>query len=116
MKKPKAERPSALPADWSRLLGAERSAQLRRVGRRTGLPPEALIDLAIDLLELASTKLLPSPIHRTAVALGAARWRNVSPEARSEALRRAAQARWAKKQAATAGAPARREDDAMDQS
>jgi acyl-CoA reductase-like NAD-dependent aldehyde dehydrogenase len=34
------------------------------------------------------------------VGLGAARWRNVSPEERSELLRRAAQARWAKERAA----------------
>jgi len=64
--------------------------------RHTGLPPEVLLDLAIELLDIASRKLSPSPIQRTAVGLGAARWRNVSPEERSEALRRAAQARWAK--------------------
>jgi hypothetical protein len=67
--------------------------------RQTGLPPEALLDLAIEMLDLASRKLSPSPIQRTAVGLGAARWRNVSPEERSETLRRAAQARWAKKRA-----------------
>jgi len=65
--------------------------------RLTGLPPEALLDLAIEILDIASKKLAPPPIQRTAVGLGAARWRNVSPEERSEVLRRAAQARWAKK-------------------
>jgi hypothetical protein len=48
------------------------------------------------MLDVASRKLSPSPIKRQAVGLGAARWRNVSPEERSETLRRAAQARWAK--------------------
>jgi hypothetical protein len=48
------------------------------------------------MLDLASRKLAPAPIQRTAVGLGAARWRNVSPEDRSDALRRAAQARWDK--------------------
>jgi hypothetical protein len=114
MKKPRSQPPSALPAEWPRFLGADRTAQLQRVMRRTGLPPEALLDLAIDLLELASGKLRPSPIRRTAVALGAARWRNVSPAERSEAMRRAAQARWAKQRAAAAGAPGRSEDDEVE--
>ena len=83
----------------ARLLGARRTARLRRVMRQTGLPPEALLDLAIEMLDLASKKLSPPPIQRTAVGLGAARWRNVSPEERSETLRRAAQARWAKERA-----------------
>jgi len=64
--------------------------------RQSGLPPEALLDLAIEMLDLASRRLSVSPIQRTAVGLGAARWRNVSPEERSAVLRRAAQARWTK--------------------
>src|SRR5437773_12539102 len=90
------DRSSLLTADLARPLGARRTAGLRRVMRHTGLPPEVLLDLAIELLDIASRKLSPSPIQRTAVGLGAARWWNVSPEKRSEALRRAAQARWAK--------------------
>jgi hypothetical protein len=81
----------------SQLLGARRTARLRRLVRHTGLPPETLLDLALELLDIASQKLTPSPIHRTAIGLGAARWRNVSPEERSKMLRRAAQARWAKR-------------------
>ena len=69
---------------------------LRRILKQTGLPAEVVIDLALELLDIASRKLSPSPIKRQAVGLGAARWRNVGPEERSEALRRAAQARWAK--------------------
>ena len=64
--------------------------------RLTGLPPEVLMDLAIELIDIASEKLSPSPIKRTALVLGAARWRNVGANERSEILRRAAQARWAK--------------------
>jgi hypothetical protein len=85
-----------LTAELSRLLGARRTARLRRVVRQTGLPPEALLDLALELVDIASRKIAPPPIQKTAVGLGAARWRDVSPEERSEALRRVAQARWAK--------------------
>src|SRR5688500_13546952 len=77
-------------------LGVRRTTALRRIMRQTGLPPEVLLDLGLEILDLASRKLSPSPIKRQAVGLGAARWRNVSPEERSNALRRAAQARWAK--------------------
>ena len=65
--------------------------------RHTGLPAEVLIDLAIELLDIASRKLSPSPIKRTAMGLGVARWRNVSADERSRLLRIAVQARWAKK-------------------
>jgi hypothetical protein len=84
----------AFTAGLSRILGARRTARLRRVMRHTGLPPEVLLDLAIELLDIASRKLAPEPLRRTAVSLGAARWRHVSPEDRSNALRKAAQARW----------------------
>jgi hypothetical protein len=84
----------ALTDVLSRILGARRTARLSRVMRRTGLPPEVLLDLAIELLDIASRKLAPEPLRRTAVSLGAARWRHVSPEERSKALRKAAQARW----------------------
>ena len=87
---------NALTAELSRLLGARRTARLRRVMRQSGLPPEVLLDLAIELLDIASRRLSPAPLQRTAVGLGAARWRNVSPEERSRLLRKAAQARWAK--------------------
>ena len=85
-----------LSAELSACLGVRRSNTLRRIMRQTGLPPEVLIDLALEILDIASRKLSPSPIRRQAVGLGAARWRNVSPEERSALLRRAAQARWAK--------------------
>lgn len=85
-----------ISAETARLLGVRRTATLRRVIKLTGLPPEILLDLAIELLDTASRKLALSPIKRQAVGLGAARWRNVSPEARSEALRQAARARWDK--------------------
>ena len=83
-------------ADLARALGARRTARLKTVMRYTGLPPEVLLDLALELVEIASRKLSPAPIKRTAIGLGTARWRNVSPEQRSEILRRAVQARWAK--------------------
>ena len=85
-----------IPADLAACLGVRRTLTLRRIIRQSGLPPEVLLDLALEMLDIASRKLSPSPIKRQAVGLGAARWRNVGPEERSEALRRAAQARWAK--------------------
>lgn len=85
-----------IPPDLARALGVRRTMTLRRIMKQSGLPPEVLIDLALEMLDVASRKLSPPPIKRQAVGLGAARWRNVSPEERSEVLRRAAQARWAK--------------------
>lgn len=98
MSTPKVRPPARpqIPDDFVRLLGVRRTMTLRRIIRQTGLPPEVLLDLALEMLDIASRKLSPSPIKRQAVGLGAARWRNVGPEERSEALRRAAQARWAK--------------------
>ena len=78
------------------LSGRASKHDAARIVRQTGLPPEVLVDLALELLDIASRKLSPSPIQRQAVGLGAARWRNVSAEERSKVLRRAAQARWAK--------------------
>jgi hypothetical protein len=82
--------------DLAKAIGVRRANRLKSIVKYTGLPAEVLIDLAIELLDIASRKLSPPPITRTAVSLGAARWRNVSPEVRSELLRKAVQARWAK--------------------
>lgn len=78
------------------MLGARRTTRLRRIMRQSALPPEVLLDLALEILDIASRTLAAEPIKRTAVGLGAARWRNVSPEERSKAARRAVEARWAK--------------------
>lgn len=86
-----------IPPTLATALGVRRTMTLRRIMKQSGLPPEILIDLALELLDVASRKLSPPPIKRQALGLGAARWRNVSPEERSEVLRRAAQARWAKR-------------------
>src|SRR5438128_1404128 len=85
-----------LGADLARALGTRRSQRLQAVMRETGLPPEVVLDLALELVDIAAKKLAPPPVKRFALGLGAARWRNVSPRERSEILRRAAQARWAK--------------------
>jgi hypothetical protein len=86
----------SLAKSLSRGLGVRRTSRLRAVMRQTGLPAEGLLDLALELVDIASRKLSPPPIKRTAVGLGTARWRNVSAEERSRVLRRAVQARWAK--------------------
>jgi hypothetical protein len=89
----------ALSPELARALGGRRTTRLRTIMRSTGLPPEPLLDLALEILDITSRKMALSPIQRTAVGLGAARWRDVSPEERSEALRKAAQARWGKARA-----------------
>src|SRR5438067_13769545 len=96
---PKVKSAPPLPPELARVLGARRSARLRAIMRHSGLPPEPLLDLAIEMLDLASRKLSPPPIRRTAVGLGAARWRNVSSTVRSEVMRRVVQARWEKHKA-----------------
>jgi hypothetical protein len=85
-----------ISSELAKCLGVRRTMTLRRILKQTGLPVEVVIDLALELLDIASRKLAPSPLNRQAVGLGTARWRNVGPEERSEALRKAAQARWAK--------------------
>src|SRR6478672_2896857 len=97
MKKPARNTPAhAIAPDLAKALGVRRANRLKSIVKYTGLPAEVLMDLAIELLDIASGKLSPTPIKRTAVGLGAARWRNVSPEELSELLRRVVQARWAK--------------------
>ena len=95
----KAKPPAAgdISAELAKCLGVRRTMTLRRIMKQSALPVEVVLDLALEMLDIASRKLSPSPIKRQAVGLGAARWRNVSPEERSEALRKAAQARWAKR-------------------
>ena len=88
--------PAEIPSALASYLGVRRTMTLRRIMRQSGLPMEVVLDLALELLDIASRKLAPTPLNRQAVGLGTARWRNVGPEERSEALRRAAQARWAK--------------------
>lgn len=85
-----------ISAELSKCLGVRRTLTLRRIIRQSGLSAEVVIDLGLELLDIASRKLAPSPINRQAVGLGTARWRNVGPQERSDALRKAAQARWAK--------------------
>ena len=86
----------AIAPDLAKALGVRRANRLKSIVKYTGLPAEVLMDLAIELLDIASRKLSPAPITRAAVGLGAARWRNVGAEERSELLRRVVQARWAK--------------------
>ena len=97
MKSPARNKPAfTIAPDLARALGVRRASRMKSIVKHTGLPAEVLMDLAIELLDIASRKLSPPPITRTAVGLGAARWRNVSPEQRSELRRRVVQARWAK--------------------
>ena len=97
MKSPARNKPAlSVPPALTRALGVRRANRLKAIVKYTGLPAEILIDLAIELLDIASRRLAPPPIKRTAIGLGAARWRNVSAEERSDLLRKAVQARWAK--------------------
>ena len=90
--------PGEIPSTLANYLGVRRTMTLRRIMRQSGLPVEVVLDIALELLDIASRRLAPTPLNRQAVGLGTARWRNVSPAERSEAMRRAAQARWAKRE------------------
>src|SRR6185503_8174140 len=89
-----------IPSELATCLGVRRTLTLKRIMRQSGLPVEVVLDLALEMLDIASRKLAPSPINRQAVGLGTARWRNVGAEERSKALSMAARARWAKHRAA----------------
>jgi hypothetical protein len=91
------KQPEKIAPELAECLGVRRTMTLKRIMRQSGLPAEVLLDLALEILDISSRKLSPSPIKRQAIGLGAARWRNVGPAERSEALRRAARARWAKR-------------------
>src|SRR5262245_49719628 len=95
--KPLRSEQTEIPTELSKCLGVRRTTILKRIMRQSGLPMEVVLDLALEILDIASRKLAPTPINRQAVGLGTARWRNVGPEERSAALRKAAQARWAKR-------------------
>jgi hypothetical protein len=85
-----------VPSDLAQALGARRTALLKGVMRHTGLPADALLDLALEVLDITSRRLSPPPIDKPAVALAAARWRKMSRKERSDELRRVALARWQK--------------------
>ena len=65
----KSNAPSSnqVPKDLANYLGVRRTMTLKRIMRQTGLPPEALLDLALEMLDIASRKLSPSPIQRHSV-------------------------------------------------
>jgi len=91
-----AKHDPVVPPDLAHALGVRRKALLEGVMRQTGLPADALLDLALEVLDITSRRLSPPPIDKPAVALAAARWRKMSRNERSEALRRVALARWQK--------------------
>jgi hypothetical protein len=81
-----------LSDDLRRGLGVRRASRLARAARDAQLPPEALLDLALDLLEVLNRRLTLT--SQPAVGLATERWKRLSAQARSDALRRVAQARW----------------------
>jgi hypothetical protein len=93
---PSANHDPSIPSDLARALGTRRKAFLQSVMRQTGLPADALLDLALEILDIASRRLAPPPVKKPAVALAAARWRKMTQRERSEELRRVALARWRK--------------------
>lgn len=87
-----------LSAALSRGLGVRRSRRLFRIAKKTSMPPEALLDLAIELLECVAGRLSPYPVDSKPLpGLASGRWRTTPPAERSNILRRVAQARWAHK-------------------
>lgn len=73
-------------------LGVRRALRLSRLVRETQLPPEPLLDLALDLLEALSRHVTPGT--QRAVGLATERWKRWSAQERSDALRQVAQVRW----------------------
>lgn len=69
-----------------------RTMRLSRLVRQAQLPPEALLDLALDLLEVLNRHLAPE--SQTTTGLASRRWQRLSADERSEVLRKVAQARW----------------------
>lgn len=86
---------STSSSNLSRGLGVRRWNRLSRIAKQTVLPPEALLDLAIELLERLAVHM-PRRSSRLTIPAGlaTARWSTMTPEARSEALRKVALARW----------------------
>ncbi len=83
---------TTISGDLRRGLGVRRATRLSRLVRQAQLPPETLLDLALDLLEALNRHL--SPGAKPIIGLASERWRRASPRERSEALRKVAQARW----------------------
>ena len=89
---------SRLPTALSRGLGVRRSVRLSRVVKHTGLPPEALLDLAIELVERLADRLPRHASDNAArVGLASGRWNRTPAEKRSAILRAVARARWTRK-------------------
>lgn len=82
--------------ELSRALGVRRTARLRRLIADTGLPPEPLIDLALEMLGTVCRRFGRAPDDTKPVGLATARWQKIRPGERSNTLRRAALARWAR--------------------
>jgi len=65
-----------LSAALSRGLGVRRSQRLFRIAKKTGMPPEALLDVAIELLECVVGRLSPYPANSKPLpGLASGRWR-----------------------------------------
>ena len=60
----------AIAPDLAKALGVRRANRLKSIVKYTGLPAEVLMDLAIELLDIASRKLSPTPIHQSRSRLG----------------------------------------------
>ena len=48
-----------VPSELATCLGVRRTMTLRRIMRQSGLPLEVLLDLALEMLDIASRKLSP---------------------------------------------------------
>jgi hypothetical protein len=88
------------------LFGPQRVRKLQRFAQQTGRTLVSLLEFGIDLVE-CHLQHLPGPKKNPeAVALGEARWANISKEQRAAVSRAAVNARWAKYRAEKAkGSP-----------
>jgi hypothetical protein len=78
------------------VLGQQRVRKLRRFAQQTGRSLVALLEFGIDLVECHLAHMPLPKKNPEAVALGEARWANISKEQRAALSRAAVNARWAK--------------------
>ena len=76
-----------LTVELARVLGSRRTARLRRIMRHTGLPPEVLLDLAIELLDIAVEN--SRPLNSRTAVVSERPGRKVSPRTGAKRARRA---------------------------
>jgi hypothetical protein len=85
-----------METNLTELFGPRRVRKLQRFAQQTGRSLVSLLEFGIDLVECHLAHLPGPKKNPEAVALGEARWANISKEQRAALSRAAVNARWAK--------------------